>query len=99
MASQDPWIELRALAKSLGREPDALAATVSDAKSYLDGDGADVMARSRRELLVEDLPEQQPGVVFDAGAPSLDMRVEMFFCARECTKIMQAHLHRFLCFF
>ena len=71
---QDPWIELRALAKSLGREPAALAAellaaAVSDAKSYLDGDRAEAMARSRRELLVEELPEQQPGVAFDAGAP------------------------------
>jgi sulfide:quinone oxidoreductase len=70
----DPWGELRALAKSLGRKPDALAAellaaAVSDAKSYLDEDGAEAMARSRRELLVGDLPEQQPGVAFDAGAP------------------------------
>ena len=74
VAPQDPWIELRAHAKSLGREPAAqaaelLAAAVSDAKSYLDEDGAEAMARSRRELLVEELPEQQPGVAFDAGAP------------------------------
>jgi sulfide:quinone oxidoreductase len=69
---QDPCVELRALAKSLGREPDALAsellaAAVSDAKSYLSDAAVEALARSRRELLVEDLPERQPGVDFHGG--------------------------------
>jgi sulfide:quinone oxidoreductase len=63
---------LRALAKSLGREPDALAAdllaaAVSDAKSYLNEAAVESMALSRRELLVEELPERQPGVEFHGG--------------------------------
>jgi len=69
---QDPCIELRALAKSLGREPstlaaELLAAAVSDAKSYLNEAGVEAMALSRRELLVEELPERQPGVEFHGG--------------------------------
>ncbi|MHB1144581.1 MAG: NAD(P)/FAD-dependent oxidoreductase [Thiobacillus sp.] len=69
---QDPCIELRALARSLGREPDALAAellaaAVADAKSYLNEASIEVLARSRRELLVEELPERQPGVEFHGG--------------------------------
>jgi sulfide:quinone oxidoreductase len=69
---QDPCVELRALARSVGREPDALAAellaaAVSDAKSYLDEAGVEAMARSRRQLLVEALPERQPGVEFHGG--------------------------------
>jgi len=69
---QDPCIELRALAKSLGRSPDALAAellaaAVSDAKSYLSEAGVEAMALARRALLVEDLPERQPGVEFHGG--------------------------------
>ena len=69
---QDPCIELRALAKSVGREPDALAAdllaaAVSDAKAYLDEAGVEAMALARRELLVEALPERQPGVEFHGG--------------------------------
>ncbi|MBT9567122.1 MAG: FAD-dependent oxidoreductase [Thiobacillus sp.] len=68
----DPCIELRALAKSLGREPDALAAdllaaAVTDAKSYLNEASVEKLAISRRELLVEALPERQPGVEFQAG--------------------------------
>ncbi len=69
---QDPCIELRALAKSLGRNPDALAAellaaAVVDAKSYLNDAGVEALALSRRELLVEELPERQPGVEFHGG--------------------------------
>jgi sulfide:quinone oxidoreductase len=68
----DPCIELRALARSLRREPNALAAellaaAVSDAKSYLNEAGVEAMALSRRELLVEELPERQPGVQFHGG--------------------------------
>ncbi|MHB1353023.1 MAG: NAD(P)/FAD-dependent oxidoreductase [Thiobacillus sp.] len=69
---QGAGVELRALAESLGRAPDALAgellaAAVSDAKSYLDPAAVDAMARARRQLLVEDLPERQPGVEFRGG--------------------------------
>jgi sulfide:quinone oxidoreductase len=69
---QDPCIELRALAKSLGREPDALAsellaAALADAKSYLNDAGVEALALSRRELLVKELPERQPGVEFHGG--------------------------------
>jgi len=69
---QDPCIELRALAKSLGRSPEALAAdllaaAVSDAKSFLNEAGVEALALSRRELLVEELPERQPGVEFHGG--------------------------------
>lgn len=69
---QDPRIELRALAKSVGHDPDALAAellaaAVSDAKSYLSEPGVEAMAHARRELLVEGLPERQPGVQFSGG--------------------------------
>ena len=69
---QEPCLELRALARSLGREPNALAAellaaAVSDAKSCLNEAGGEAMALSRRELLVEDLPERQPGVEFHGG--------------------------------
>ena len=69
---QDPCVELRALARSVGRDPDALAAellaaAVSDAKSYLNESGVEAMAHARRELLVEGLPERQPGVEFHGG--------------------------------
>lgn len=69
---QDPCFELRALAKSVGHDPGALAAellaaAVTDAKSYLNEAGVDALAHSRRELLVEELPERQPGVEFHGG--------------------------------
>jgi sulfide:quinone oxidoreductase len=69
---QDPCIELRALAKSLGREPNALAAellaaAVIDAKSFLNDAGVESLALARRELLVDELPERQPGVEFHGG--------------------------------
>lgn len=69
---QDPSVELKALAKSVGIEPDALAAellaaAVADAKSYLDEATVEAMAIARRELLVEALPERQPGVDFHGG--------------------------------
>jgi sulfide:quinone oxidoreductase len=69
---QDPCTDLQALARAFGREPDALAAellaaAVSDAKSYLDEVGTEAVALSRRQLLVEDLPERQPGVEFHGG--------------------------------
>ena len=69
---KDPSFELRALAKSLGREPNGLAAellaaAVADARSYLNEAGIEALALSRRELLVESLPERQPGVEFHGG--------------------------------
>jgi sulfide:quinone oxidoreductase len=68
----DPSLELRALAKSLGRDPNTLAAelltaAVTDAKSYLNESGVEALALARRELLVEALPERQPGVEFHGG--------------------------------
>ncbi len=68
----DPCTELRALARSLGREPSALAAellaaAISDAKTCLDAGGVEAMALARRELLVQALPERQPGVEFHGG--------------------------------
>ena len=70
--ARDPCLELRALAKSVGREPGVLAAellsaALSDAKSYLGEAGVDALERSRRELMVEELPERQPGVEFHGG--------------------------------
>jgi sulfide:quinone oxidoreductase len=40
---------------------------VSDAKSYLNEASVEALAISRRELLVEELPERQPGVEFHGG--------------------------------
>jgi sulfide:quinone oxidoreductase len=70
--AKDPSFELRALARSLGRDPDTLAAelltaAVADAKSYLNESGVEALAQCRRELLVEALPERQPGVEFHGG--------------------------------
>lgn len=70
--SPDPLIELRALARSTRRDPEflaaeLLAAAVSDARSFLDEAGVEALARARRELLVEALPERQPGVEFHGG--------------------------------
>jgi sulfide:quinone oxidoreductase len=69
---RDPSFELRALAKSLACEPrelaaELLAAALADAKSYLSEAAVDALELSRRELLVEDLPEHQPGVEFHGG--------------------------------
>lgn len=69
---QDDSVELRALAESLGRAPNALAAellaaAVSDAKSCLDEPALDALMLARRKLLVLDLPERQPGVEFHGG--------------------------------
>lgn len=69
---RDAFFELRALARSVGRESDALAAdllsaAVADAKAYLNEAGVDALERARRELLVAELPERQPGVEFHGG--------------------------------
>ncbi len=69
---RDAYFELRALARAVGREPASLAAgllsaAIADAKSYLSEAGVDALERARRELLVEELPERQPGVEFHGG--------------------------------
>lgn len=69
---RDAFFELRALARTVGQEPgaiatDLLSAAVADAKSYLSEADVDALERARRELLVEELPERQPGVEFHGG--------------------------------
>lgn len=69
---RDACFELRALARSVGQEANVLAgkllsAAVADAKAYLGEAGVDALERTRRELLVEELPERQPGVEFHGG--------------------------------
>ncbi|MFZ0106337.1 MAG: FAD-dependent oxidoreductase [Thiobacillus sp.] len=70
--ARDPSFELKALARAMGREPDVLAAdllaaALTDAKSYLGEAEVDALELARRELLVEELPERQPGVEFHGG--------------------------------
>ena len=70
--SRDTHFELRALASSLARDPALLAnelmsAAIVEAKSYLSESGVDALERARRELLVMELPERQPGVEFHGG--------------------------------
>ncbi len=69
---RDPYLELRALSRSVGREPnllaaELLAAAIAESKSFLNESGVDALERARRELLVAELPERQPGVEFQAG--------------------------------
>jgi sulfide:quinone oxidoreductase len=69
---RDAFFELRALARSVGQDPgaiaaDLLSAAVAEAKSYLNEAGVDALERARRELLVAELPERQPGVEFHGG--------------------------------
>ncbi len=70
--TRDTHFELRALAKSLGRDSallasELLSAAIVEAKSYLSESGVDALERTRRELLVAELPEHQPGVEFHGG--------------------------------
>jgi sulfide:quinone oxidoreductase len=70
--SRDAQFELRALAKSVGRDPDLLgtellSAAITEAKSFLNEAGVNALERARRELLVDELPERQPGVEFHGG--------------------------------
>jgi sulfide:quinone oxidoreductase len=70
--ARDPFFELRALAKSLGHDPNELAAellagALTDAKSYLSEAAVDALEHARRELMVAELPERQPGVEFHGG--------------------------------
>jgi len=69
---RDASMELRALAKAFGRDAgvlaaELLAAAVADAKGYLGETGVDALDQARRALLVEELPERQPGVEFQGG--------------------------------
>jgi len=69
---RDAHFELKALARSLGRDAELLAsellsAAIVEAKSYLSEAGVDALVQARREMLVEELPERQPGVEFHGG--------------------------------
>lgn len=64
--------DLRALSKTLGQDEQALAAALlesalCDAKSLLAGIKLDDMQKFRHDLMVADLPENQPGVEFHGG--------------------------------
>ena len=64
--------DLRVLAKTLGQDERALVAAllesaVRDASSILDGAVRDDMQKMRHDLMVADLPENQPGVEFHGG--------------------------------
>ena len=71
--SIDAYHCLRALATLAGSEPQALAgrlmeAALADAKSYLSEADLEKLERNSRRLLLDELPEAQPGVEFEAGA-------------------------------
>ncbi|WP_223248353.1 NAD(P)/FAD-dependent oxidoreductase, partial [Sulfurirhabdus autotrophica] len=64
--------DLRALSQTLGQEEHALAAALlesalRDAKSLLAGVKLDDMQKFRHDLMIADLPENQPGVEFHGG--------------------------------
>ena len=65
---------LRALANLADSELQTLAgrlmeAALADAKSYLSEVDLEKLERNSRRLLLNELPESQPGVEFEAGAP------------------------------
>ncbi len=65
---------LRALGVALGVPPEEVAATllgaaIRDAHGYLNERLAQEVELARRRILVEELPENQPGVEFEGGAP------------------------------
>jgi len=64
--------DLRALSQTLGQEEHALAAALlesalRDAKSLLEGIKLDDLQKFRHDLMVAELPENQPGVEFHGG--------------------------------
>ena len=64
--------DLRALSQTLGQDEHALAAALlesamRDAKSLLAGKKQDDMQKFRHDLMLADLPENQPGVEFHSG--------------------------------
>lgn len=66
--------ELRAMAGALGYQPEAFAAellnaAIRDAKACLNAASLDDIERTRRKILLAELPENQPGVEFEGGAP------------------------------
>ncbi|MGA7800435.1 MAG: FAD-dependent oxidoreductase [Gammaproteobacteria bacterium] len=66
--------ELRALASALDSDPgevagQLLAAAIQDARTYLSEELAAAVERTRREIVAAELPENQPGVEFEGGAP------------------------------
>ena len=69
---RDANYELRALAKTLNVEEKAIAAlllnaALKDAKAYLGEVALADMERERRNLILAELPENQPGVEFHGG--------------------------------
>ena len=69
---RDANYELRALAKVLNVEEKSIAAALlnaalKDAKRYLDEVILADMERARRDLILAELPENQPGVEFHGG--------------------------------
>ena len=70
---RDIYYELSALEKTLGLEVNTLAAellsaAIRDAKLYLNDAMLAEVERAYRELLLADLPENQPGVGFHGGS-------------------------------
>jgi sulfide:quinone oxidoreductase len=64
--------DLRALSKTLNQDDGALAAALlesalCDAKSLLQGAELDDLQKIKHDLMVADLPENQPGVEFHGG--------------------------------
>lgn len=71
---RDSCYELRAMAGALGYQPEAfaaelLSAAIRDAKACLSAASLDDIERTRRKILLEELPENQPGIEFEGGAP------------------------------
>lgn len=69
---RDANYELRALAKTLNVDEKAIAAmllnaALKDTKRYLDEVALADMERARRDLILAELPENQPGVEFHGG--------------------------------
>lgn len=64
--------DLRALSQTLGQDEEALAAALlesalRDARSMLQGAELDDLQKIKHDLMVADLPENQPGVEFHGG--------------------------------
>lgn len=69
---QEVSYDLRALAQTLGQPEHLLAAallesSLHDAKSMLSGKELDDLQRVKQDLMLADLPENQPGVKFHGG--------------------------------
>ena len=69
---QDMDYDLRALSQILGQDEGTLAAALlesalCDARSMLQGAALDDLQKIKHDLMVADLPENQPGVEFHGG--------------------------------